>query len=270
MIIDGRAIADDIYSALKERGSRLPHPPKLGILVGKSDPVIESFVRIKMKAADALGVSIIGEDMAEGATNADVIAAVARLCERTDGVIVQLPLPREFDTETILAAIANDRDVDAINPSIVVANKLTVAPVALAVLEILARASIDPKGKRAVVIGAGRLVGAPSAALLASHGAQVSMVTLESGSLDDLKDADIVVSGAGQPGLITPEMLKAGVALIDAGTSESAGKVVGDCDPACAEKASVYTPVPGGVGPIAVAMIFKNLFDLIEQRNARS
>ena len=78
----------------------------------------------------------------------------------------------------------------------------------------------------------------------------------------ELKDADIVVSGAGSPHLIKPEMLKEGVVLIDAGTSESAGKVVGDCDPACAELASVFTPVPGGVGPIAVAMLFKNFFAL--------
>ena len=92
------------------------------------------------------------------------------------------------------------------------------------------------------------------------------MFTLEEGSIEDLKTADIVVCGAGNPGFIKPEMLKDGVALIDAGTSESSGKVVGDCDPACAEVASVFTPVPGGVGPVAVAMIFKNLFDLMENR----
>ena len=89
------------------------------------------------------------------------------------------------------------------------------------------------------------------------------MFTLEEGSIEDLKNADIVVSGAGNPGFIKPEHLKQGVALIDAGTSELNKKLAGDADPSCANVASVFTPVPGGVGPVAVAMIFKNLIDLL-------
>ena len=85
--------------------------------------------------------------------------------------------------------------------------------------------------------------------------------------MSDLHTADIIISGAGHPGMIRPEMIKDGVVLIDAGTSESGGKVVGDADPSCADKASVFTPVPGGVGPIAVAMIFKNLFELMQFQN---
>ncbi|HVM73442.1 MAG TPA: bifunctional 5,10-methylene-tetrahydrofolate dehydrogenase/5,10-methylene-tetrahydrofolate cyclohydrolase, partial [Candidatus Paceibacterota bacterium] len=107
----------------------------------------------------------------------------------------------------------------------------------------------------------------PAAELLKSLGAQVSIVTRQSGSLEQLHDADIIVLGAGDPGFVKPEMIKKGVILIDAGTSESAGKVVGDADPTCAEKCSVFTPVPGGVGPIAVAMIFRNLFDLANVNN---
>ena len=129
----------------------------------------------------------------------------------------------------------------------------------------LKRTAGEIAGKGAVVVGAGRLVGAPSAWLLKSLGANVSMFTLERGSIEDLKTADIVVSGAGNPGFIKPEHLKEGVALIDAGTSELNKKIQGDADPACAEKASVFTPVPGGVGPVAVAMIFKNLFDLVQK-----
>lgn len=123
---------------------------------------------------------------------------------------------------------------------------------------------VPTRGKKATVVGSGRLVGAPAARLLRELGAEVQV--LEKGdSLDVLKDADIIVLGAGEPGLVKPEHLKEGVVLIDAGTSESNGKVAGDADPACAEKAALFTPVPGGVGPIAVAMIFKNLFALAKK-----
>ena len=91
------------------------------------------------------------------------------------------------------------------------------------------------------------------------------MFTLQQGSINDLKNADIIVSGAGNPGFIKPEHIKEGVALVDAGTSELKKKIHGDADPACALKASVFTPVPGGVGPVAVAMIFRNLYDLLEK-----
>jgi len=161
--------------------------------------------------------------------------------------------------------VPNEKDVDALNPTIAEGDRLVHAPVALAAVEILERSGVIIKGARTIVVGAGRLVGKPSAWLLKSLGAHVSMFTLEEGSIEDLKDADIIVSGAGNPAFIKPEHIKDGVALIDAGTSELKKKIAGDADPACAEKASVFTPVPGGVGPVAVAMIFRNLFDLLEK-----
>jgi 5,10-methylene-tetrahydrofolate dehydrogenase/methenyl tetrahydrofolate cyclohydrolase len=169
-------------------------------------------------------------------------------------VLVQLPHPQ---ADALLAQIPPDKDVDALG----LAPKV-LAPVAGAVKEILARSDIEVRGKKAIVVGEGRLVGKPISRMLRDMGAEVSVVTLEQGSLAELKDADIVVSGAGSPHLIQPEMLKPGVILIDAGTSESGGRMVGDCDPACADAASVFTPVPGGVGPVAVAMLFKNLSTL--------
>ena len=163
-----------------------------------------------------------------------------------DGVVIQLPID---SADALLAQVPQNKDIDNY-PS---------APVAAAVEEILNRAGVDSKNKKAVVVGEGRLVGKPVAQLLRKLGANVSVVSLDQGNLSELKYADIVVSGAGSPGLIKPEMLKQGVVLIDAGTSEQAGKVVGDCDLRCAEVTSVFTPVPGGVGPVAVAMLFKNL-----------
>lgn len=263
MKIDGRAIAADIYSELA--GFFKARKAKLGIIVAGHDPVIEQFVRIKTRAAEQLGIEMVRIDLPDSATTTDVIEAVQELQKRVDGLIVQLPLPGAVDVNGVLASIAPQKDVDAISPAVPDAERLALAPVALAVLEILERSSIEPRGKRAVVVGAGRLVGAPTASLLKSRGAEVSMFTLREGSIEDLRDADIIVSGAGRPGLIKPEHVKKGVALIDAGASEQGKKVVGDADPACAEVAAVFTPVPGGVGPVAVAMIFKNLKALIEK-----
>lgn len=263
MTIDGKAIAETIYAELEARRAGISRSVKLGIVVTGVDPVIESFVAIKGRSAARLRVEIVRRDLAAASTTEEVIDAVVQLAPNVDGLIVQLPLPEAIDTNAALSAIPGDKDVDAISTA---GEHFVESPVSLAAVEILRSAGIDPKGQRTVVVGEGRLVGAPTATLLKKLGADVTMFTLEKGSIEDLKEADIVICGAGNPGFIKPEHLKHGVALIDAGTSEASGKVVGDCDPACAEIASVFTPVPGGVGPVAVAMIFKNLFDLIEKK----
>lgn len=238
MIIDGKQIAEEILAGLGDslRGRTL------GMVVNSGDPATESFVSIKEKIAARLGVEVVRGELQE-------------LLATCDGVLVQLPHP---DAGILTPHIPPEKDVDALglHPEVL-------APVAGAVQEILNRADVRPtRSNKVVVVGEGRLVGKPVAQMLRAEGYDVSVVTLESGSLAELKDADIVVSGAGSSHLIKPEMLKQGVVLIDAGTSESQGKVVGDCDPACAQVASVFTPVPGGIGPIAVAMLFKNFSTL--------
>lgn len=178
---------------------------------------------------------------------------------------MQMPLPAQIDSPAVLKALPPALDVDAITEQ----QSPVRAPVAEAVSEVLVRSGVSAQGKVAVVLGAGKLVGAPVADLLRGLGAAVSVITRDAGSIDDLKNADIVVLGAGDPGFVTPEMLKEGVVLIDAGTSEASGRLAGDADPKCAEVASVFTPVPGGIGPIAVAMIFKNLFVLVREASLR-
>lgn len=260
-IIDGKAIAEDIYEELVPFFRE--HRATLGIVVVGKNPVIESFVKIKTRAAERIGIQMRRIDLPDTTTTADVVEALHKLEKTCDALIAQLPMPASVDANAILSSIPGALDVDALNPRHSV-ERFVEAPVALAVMEILRRSSVEPAGKRAVIVGSGMLVGAPSAALLRKAGANVSMFTLQEGSIEDLKEADIVVSGAGKPGLIKLEHLKRGVALIDAGASEQAGKVRGDADPACAEVASVFTPVPGGVGPIAVAMIFRNLKTLFQ------
>lgn len=266
MIIDGRAIADDILADVRARRSAILGPITLGIVVAPGDPVIESFVRIKSKIAASLNINIVRIDLEEPTTESAMVAVRAfKHNAEIDGMIVQLPLPDGIDINAVLSEVPMEKDIDGINPFTRESERLARAPVAIAVQEILTRAHVSIQGARAVVVGAGRLVGQPAAAFLREHGARVTMFTLVEGRVEDLKEADIIVSGAGQPHFIQPEHIKEGVVLIDAGTSETSGMIQGDVDPACAEKASVFTPVPGGVGPIAVALIFKNLLDLTKR-----
>jgi methylenetetrahydrofolate dehydrogenase (NADP+)/methenyltetrahydrofolate cyclohydrolase len=247
MNIDGKKIAEEVLLALEHERASLGELA-LEVVMNEGDPATDSFVKIKTRTANRLGVKLVRytpEQMAEAV--------------RCDGVIIQLPLP---NADELIAALPPHKDVDGLGEDAIVR-----PPVAEAISEILVRHNIAGAGMHAVVVGAGRLVGAPAAALLKDLGAEVTTVTQTRGSLVELKEADIVVLGAGEPGLIKPEMLKEGVVLIDAGTSEQGGRLAGDADPACAQVASLYTPVPGGIGPIAVAMIFKNLF-LLAKKNS--
>ena len=263
MILDGKAIANDIYEILAPQYAVLGKQVRLGIVVVGGDPVIASFVRIKERAATRLGVEFVKTELPESATTEEVLATIKQSADTCDAVIPQLPMPKHVDFERVLASIPPEKDVDALNHTTPIEKRIVHEPVALAVLELLDRGGVDVHDKYAVVVGAGRLVGLPSARMLEDRGAKVEIVTRKQGSLDSLKDADIIVSGTGVSELINADMIKEGVALIDAGTSELSKKVVGDADPACASKCAVFTPVPGGVGPVAVAMIYKNLLALV-------
>lgn len=269
MIVDGKKIAEEIIAALGEQRKDFPPKLLLGVLMGASDAASQSFVKIKERVADKLQVVVVRELLPTDATTDYALRALERLTKICAGVIVQMPLPRQIDLDAILEALPPHLDVDAITeeyqgPSSIF-RSLVRAPVAEAVSEVLVHAGVSAQGKVAVVVGAGKLVGAPVAELLKELGADVLIITRSEGSLTSLKNADIVVLGAGDPGFVKPEMLQEGVVLIDAGTSEASGRLAGDADPACAEVASVFTPVPGGIGPIAVAMIFKNLFTLAKK-----
>ncbi len=260
MIVDGRAIASDI---LKEvRASLAGRVPVVRAVVLAPSPATESYLSIKKARAEEGGMSLEVVRLADDAGTDAVIDAVR--APGAHSVIVQLPLPERIDTDAVLAAIPLEQDADVLSPAAYArfeqgAEGALVPPVAGAVAEVLARAGIDAAGKRAVVVGQGKLVGRPAIALLRRLGADTIAVLKETpdpGRI--LREADIVISGAGQAHFITKDMVKPGAVLIDAGTSESGGAIAGDLDPACAETASVFTPVPGGIGPIAVAMLFRN------------
>src|SRR3989344_3497707 len=246
MIVDGKKVAEEILHTLETERAAFG-AVILGVVMEGGDAATESFVKIKSRVAARLQVEVRRYAPQE----------LTRAAAECSGVIVQLPLQ---NSDQLLAAIPPEKDVDGLS-----LHPKVPPPFSAAIAEIFVRCGISAVGKRAVVVGAGRLVGMPAAALLRDLGADLSVVTHTHGSLDELNGADIVVLGAGEPGLIKPEMLTQGVVLIDAGTSEQGGKLAGDADPRRAEVSSAFTPVPGGVGPIAVAMLFKNLFTLAKR-----
>lgn len=271
MIVNGRTITADILTQVRVEVERMAAPPLLRVVVSEPSPATRSYMRIKSERAREAGITLELIEVPDQSTTEDVIGAVTR--PGADAVIVQLPLPEHIDSRRVLDAIPLSLDADVLSSAAYTAflnaeDGSLLPPVVGAVAEIFTREHIEPAGKKAVVLGHGRLVGQPVAHWLASQGAHVTSITRESGDLSMLADADIVVLGAGSPHLVKPEHLKSGVVVIDAGTSESSGAIVGDADPACAERASVFTPVPGGVGPIAVACLMKNVVELARLRTS--
>lgn len=265
MIVEGRSIAAEILRNTKERVERLGVSPVVRAITCAPSPATLSYLRIKSARAADAGMTLEVVTMSEEATEEELMSAVT--APGAHAVIVQLPLPAQFDTARVVNAIPVEKDADVLS---VHAYKQfreggIRPPVVEAVAEILARTGTVIQGSNVVVVGQGKLVGQPVAEFLEGKGAVVHILTRDSEDLSMLATADIVVSGAGSPHLITPEMVREGVVLIDAGTSESGGALVGDIDPACENKASVFTPVPGGVGPIAVACLFRNVATLMER-----
>lgn len=265
-IVHGREIASEILTSVQ--GVAGGRTPVVRAIVIAPSAATESYLRIKTLKAEEAGMHLQLIRMENDATAEDLIHKIA--LPEADAIIVQLPLPPGMNERAVLDAIPTDKDADVLSRAayerfLKDEPGALMPPVVCAVAEILERANVLVGGKRAVVIGNGRLVGAPVQAWLTREGAEVSVLTEEDfdEKKDSLKEADIVVSGAGSPHLITPDLLTSGVVLIDAGTSESNGAIVGDFDPACADIASVFTPVPGGVGPVAVACLFRNVAELI-------
>lgn len=265
MTIDGKQISAEILTRVAAYTAE--HPLSLALFITQVDSVTDGYTRRKRALGEFAGVSVSEHRLPAMSTTDEVVAAVGRLVQDHDGVVVQLPLAPHVDPVRVLNNVPFEKDPDMLSDAAFFAflEHATefLPPVVGAVAEVLSLRAVPVRGARAVVVGDGKLVGKPVATWLRREGADVSVVTAESGDVaGETHGADIIVTGAGSPGLITSDMIKEGVVLLDAGTSESRGKVVGDIDPACAEKAALFTPVPGGIGPIAVAKLYENLMKL--------
>lgn len=274
--VSGRQIAQEWEKSLQHAVSLLQIPPKLALIVVGNDPAMLSFVRLKKSRASEIGILVTESVFPSHVTTeelADCVRAYA-VDDTIDGIVVQMPLPAHVALDEVLSLIPVSKDVDVLSLSAMALfrqDELPIAPpVALAVQEICTRYEIVIEDADVLVLGHGRLVGAPVAVWLRHNGARVTVVDRPVARLEEFtKEAEVIISGVGTPCLVRPEHILPGVVLIDAGTSESEGELRGDIDPACQSLARVMTPVPGGVGPITVMMLFRNLVVLAERSRAK-
>lgn len=262
MIVDGHIIAHDIYRRIQACTATRTQPLRMAAVTCAPTFATRSYLSLKSRKAEEMGIGVSIHECSADASTDEVIAAITAVLPQSDGVVVQLPFPPHIDVDQVLAQIPPTHDVDALNP---VRASLVLAPVVGACKEILERHAVSLVGTTVLVVGRGRLVGKPAAQWFAQQGAQVTVVDKRDASVPTSRDAQIVVLGAGSPGILTPDMITEGVVILDAGTSEVGGELRGDADPACAEKASLMTPVPGGIGPITVAMLLSNLVTLADR-----
>src|SRR3989338_9948836 len=272
MLIDGRKMAEEIKTSLASEVLNLPKKLRLAVIQVGNDSVTEKFLEQKKKFGRGVGVDVRFYSLsADISTNQlrEKVSEIIHIKENT-GVIIQLPLPKQINIQYILDGIVPEKDPDMLSSKSVglfsSGRSKLLPPVVAAIDHIFKNHGIEPKSKKVVVLGVGRLVGKPAAIWLINQGATVTAIDENT---DDptlyTVNADIIISGAGMPHLIGADMVKDGVIAIDCGTSEANGKLAGDMDPAVAEKASLFTPVPGGVGPLTVAMLFKNLVELAKR-----
>ncbi len=270
ILLDGKKISEKILNELKAKITDTKKALRLAAVVVGKDPATQKFIEQKKKAAESIGVEVRVYAFEPSITTNELRKRIAEIVHEKNniGVIIQLPLPAHINTQYILNAIPPEKDVDVLSAralgNFYVGKSEILPPVVGAIKAFFDEYGIEIKGKYAVVVGAGRLVGKPTALWLMNEGALVSAVneyTKDFGVFT--RAADIIVSGAGKPKLISGDMIKDGAIVIDAGTSESEGKIVGDVDfDSVSKKADYLTPVPGGVGPLTVAILLKNLITL--------
>ena len=276
-IIDGRAVADSILADVKhkverrvrEGGSR----PFLAALLVGDDPASEYYVRTKRKAGDQVGIGSEEHRLLATASTDEVLEKVSELNsdENVSGILPQLPMPEQVDSDLVVESIDPLRDVDGLHPynsgRLLLGDPTVVPCTPAGVLELLERATVPIAGRHAVVIGRSEIVGKPVALLLLAANATVTICHSRTQDLPALtRDADIVVAAVGRPGFVTRDMVKPGAAVVDVGINRVDDKVVGDVDPAVAEIAGWLTPVPKGVGPMTVAMLMHNTLRAEERR----
>lgn len=256
MILYGKPVAEEIYQKLTFAKLHAKPPSMAAILVGE-DPASLNYVKAKENKAASLGIGFKLFHLSGLAVEKKILELIDDLNKNKyiDGIVVQLPLPEGIDTEKILKAISPDKDIDGFY-----SEKFS-PPTAGAILEILRFYKIDIKNKKIVIVGYGRLVGKPLAAMFKKKDIQPIICTSNSDITSETIDADIIVSATGIPRLIKPDMVSKEAVVIDAGTAESKGKIRGDVHPKVYEKVASFTPTPGGVGPVTVACLMRNLVE---------
>jgi len=299
-LLDGNRVRDEIKSELKPRVDALAakgRPPGLTVVLAGHNPASEIYVRNKIKTCEDLGIRSETLRPSESATTEDLLATIDQLNGRhdVDGILVQLPLPPQVDAKRILLGVAPEKDVDGFHPCN--AGRLMAglpgpkACTPAGVIEILKRYKLPIAGKRAVVVGRSDIVGKPVSLLLLHENATVTICHSRTPDLAAVcREADILVAAIGRAAMITADYIRPGAVVIDVGTTrvesrdeaarifrnspeklavfdKRGGILVGDVHPLdVVERASAYTPVPGGVGPLTIAMLMANTVEAAERR----
>ena len=279
MILNGKQVAAEIRAELKTRAEALRKDgvvPCLAVLLAGDDPASKIYVRNKKRACEEIGIESRELLFPESVTEEELIAQIRALNEdpAVDAMLVQLPLPRHINEARVLAEIAPEKDADGfhvVNAGRLFTGQTSVLPCTPAgCMELLRRANVEFSGKHAVVVGRSNIVGKPMAMLLLNEHCTVTVCHSRTKDLARFtRDADILVAAVGRPGMITGDMIKPGAAVIDVGINRlDNGKLMGDVDFESAEPvAGAVTPVPGGVGPMTIAMLMQNAILAAEKRH---
>ena len=269
-ILDGKAVSLKVKESVKVRADELKKfgvEPALAVVLVGEDKASQTYVRAKEKACNEYGIKSVAHRLSENTTQAELLALinVLNLDDSIHGILVQLPLPKHIDTNTVLATIDPAKDVDgfhAVNVGKLVSGLDGFVPCTpLGVMEILKEYGIDVAGLNAVVIGRSNIVGKPMANLLLNVSATVTVTHSKTKNLKEIcKSADLIVAAIGKPFFLKADMVKDGAVVVDVGINRlDDGRLVGDVDfDEVAPKCSYITPVPGGVGPVTIAMLLNN------------
>lgn len=279
-IIDGKQVAADMRAELKEQVAQLKTQgvvPGLGVILVGDDPASRSYVTAKERACEEIGLYSDDNRLPEDTTQADLLALVEKMNAdpKINGILVQLPLPKHLDEDEVLLAIDPDKDVDGFHPvsvgRMVVGQKSFLSCTPHGVIHLLLRSGVKIEGANVVIVGRSNIVGKPLAnMLIQKNDMGNATVTVCHTRTKDMarftREADIVIAAAGWPNTVTADMVKEGAVVIDVGvnrvedaTKKRGYRLVGDVDfEAIKEKASLITPVPGGVGPMTITMLLYN------------
>ncbi len=278
-VIDGKAVAasvrERVAAEVGELAGELGRPPGLATVLVGDDPASAIYIRRKREACEEVGIHSVHHEPSATTSQEDLLTLIDELnaADDVDGILVQLPLPDGLDADEVVNRLDPAKDVDGLTPAsagLLARGEPGLVPCTpRGVMELLASAGADPSGKEAVIVGRSNLVGRPLASLLLGADATVTVCHSRTRDLGEVcRRAEILVAAVGRPRLVTADMVRPGAVVIDVGTNRTDDGLVGDVDfDAVKDVASAITPVPGGVGPMTIAMLLANTVQAARERS---
>ena len=267
MILEGKPVAEKVEQKVKGAVEALGFQPTLDVVRVGSDPASEIYVRKKVKKAGELGIRGEAHELPEDCPEGELLGLIAELNKKeTGGMIVQLPLPAHLDAQKVVEAISPARDADGLHPlnvGLLAQGSPSIVPATpKGVMEMLRHYGAELSGAEAVVVGRSNMVGKPISYLLTNANATVTVChSRTKGLAGHTRRADVLIAAVGKAGIVTEDMVKEGAFVVDVGINRVEGKVVGDVDFEGVSKKANVSPVPGGVGPLTVAMLMENVLE---------